>query len=132
METAAFTLDASAKFGGANAFAAFIYRNLDSGSSDMDQYGFVVQGGVFLNDDWEAFARYEWSDFDTASMQDLNVLTLGVNRYWSHHSLKWTTDIGFAFDEVSSAYSSSGSGWRTDTAGEDGQIVLRSQVQLLF
>jgi len=60
------------------------------------------------------------------------VLTIGVNKYWSKHTLKWTTDLGFGFDEVSAVYSSSGAGWRTDTAGEDGQMVLRSQVQLLF
>ena len=132
VQTTAFTLDATAKFDGANAFAAFIYRNLDNGATDMDQYGFVVQGGVFVTDDWEAFARYEWSDLDTAGTQDLSVLTIGVNRYWSKHALKWTTDLGFAFNEVSSAFSSSGTGWRTDTAGEDGQMVLRSQIQLLF
>lgn len=132
VQTTAFTLDASAKFGGANAFAAFIYRNLDSRSSDIDQYAFVVQGGVFVTDDWEAFARYEWSDFDTAGTSDLSVITIGVNRYFSSHSLKWTTDIGFGINEVSSAFSSDGTGWRTDTAGEDSQMVIRSQMQLLF
>lgn len=132
VETTALTVDVSAKFDGANAFAAFIYRNLDSSASDLDQLGIVVQGGIFLNDDWEVFSRYEWSDFDTPGSEQLSVLTIGVNRYWSKHSLKWTTDLGFAFNEVSSAFSSDGTGWRTDTTGQDGQMVLRSQIQLLF
>ena len=26
----------------------------------LDQYGVVVQGGLFFTEKWEAFARYEW------------------------------------------------------------------------
>lgn len=124
------TVDGSLEFGGANMFAALVGRHLDNASKD--QYGFAVQGGVFFTDDWEAFARYEWIDFDTTSIEDLSIITFGVNRYFDKHNLKWTTDVGIGLNEVDAQFSSSGAGWRADTTGEDTQIVIRSQLQLLF
>lgn len=131
-ETAfSWTVDASAEFGGANFFGAIVGRHLDV--ADADQIGFVVQGGVFvIPDEWELFGRYEWGDLDTVGIEDLSVLTVGVNRYWSKHALKWTTDVGIAFDEIHTEWESSGAGWRDDSPGEEGQIVVRSQLQLLF
>lgn len=136
-ETEAFrwTLDATAKFGGANAFVAFIgnHEDTNGGGGSVDQYGLIVQGGFFfVPDEWEAFARYEWGDADMAGVEDLNVITVGVNRYWARHNLKWTTDVGVGLDEVSGAWASSSAGWRTDLPDEDGQMVIRSQLQLAF
>jgi hypothetical protein len=48
------------------------------------------------------------------------------------HNAKLTVDVGYSFDEVTTAWRSTSSGWLTDTAGEEGQFVLRSQIQLLF
>ncbi len=129
-ETFTWTVDGSIEFGGANLFAAIVGRHMDMKGSD--QYGFIFQGGAFLNDDWEAFARYEWGDIDKAGFEDLSIVTVGVNRYYHKHALKWTTDIGYAFDRVRGGFSSSGTGWLTDPKGADGQIVIRSQIQFLF
>ncbi len=133
-ETLSLTADISMEFGGANLFGAVVYRSIEiDGGADSDQLGFVIQGGVFLvPDEWEAFARYEFGDLDTTGVEDLSVITVGVTRYISKHSLKWTTDVGFALDEISAPWNSSGAGWRTDGTGEDGQVVVRSQFQLLF
>ncbi|MCH7847445.1 MAG: hypothetical protein IIB53_03700 [Planctomycetes bacterium] len=125
------TADISAEFGGANLYGAFIYRNIDTaGVSDLDQVGFLVQGGVAFSDDWEAFARYEFSDFDTIGVEDLSLITFGVTRYFAGHNAKWTTDIGIGLEEVANAPAITG--LRTDVPGEDGQIVIRSQIQLVF
>ena len=66
-------------------------------------------------------------------------MTFGVNRYFSGHSIKWTSDIGWGLNEVTSTWGDGFlggggdiAGWRTDTAGNDGQIVIRTQLQLLF
>lgn len=127
------TADASAKFDGIGLYGAVVYRNLDmAAAADLDQYGFVIQGSIFLTDEWEAFARYEWGDADTPGVDDLSVLTVGANRYWAKHNLKWQTDVGFGLNPVASIWSTSSAGWRTDSVGDDGQIVLRSQIQLLF
>lgn len=131
-QTFTFTVDLSLEFGSANAFAAVVYRNRDRNSTNADQLGLVVQGGVFLTDDLEIFARYEWADADSAGIEDLSVITFGVNRFWAKHALKWTTDIGFGLNEIAEPFSASGAGWRADKTGEDGQIVVRSQMQLLF
>lgn len=123
------TVDASAEFGGSNVFGYFVGRHFDE--ADLDQYGFLVQGGIFLDDEWEVFGRYEWGDLDTMA-EDLSVFTIGVNKYMHAHKLKWTTDFGFALDEIDSSWASSGAGWRTDDPDQDGQWVIRSQLQLLF
>jgi hypothetical protein len=130
------TVDASIEFGGGNIFAAFVYGKLDNDVSgpaalDVEQIGFILQGGIFFTDDWEAFARYEFVDFDMSEVDDLNVITIGVNKYWAKHQLKWTTDLGFGLDgqPVSGAEVT---GWRQDALGQDGQMVLRTQLQLTF
>jgi len=129
-EMFSWTADASAEFGGANLFGAIVGRHFDV--MDVDQIGIVVQGGHFFTDTCEAFARYEWGDFDTTGVEDLSVITVGINKYFKKHNLKWTTDVGFGLDEVNPVWSSSGAGWRSDPAGEDSQIVVRSQFQLAY
>lgn len=139
LEVLQWTLDASAKFGGANLFAYVVGRHLDDNVMlERDQYGIVIQGGFFLTDDVDIFARYEWGDDDTGA-EDLSVITAGVNWYFAKHRLKWTNDIGYGLNEVSETWGDgflglggSIAGWRTDSPGSHGQIVIRSQMQLLF
>ena len=132
VDTSALTVDVSAEFGGANLFAAFIYTDIDVAGLgvDLNPWGFLVQGGVALSDDWEAFARYELADFDVAGIEDLSVITFGVTRYFAGHNAKWTTDVGIGLDDIVFAVPITGQ--RTDVVGEDGQVVIRSQVQLVF
>ncbi|MHC4428316.1 MAG: hypothetical protein ACYS0D_06900, partial [Planctomycetota bacterium] len=134
LEVLQWTIDASAEFGGASLLAYIVGRHL-SGPIDADQFGIVIQGGYFLTDDWEAFLRWELGDDDTAG-DDLNVVTIGATRFFSGHQLKWTTDIGIAIDDVRTTWGDGSlgggggiAGWRT---GDSGQVVLRSQFQLLF
>jgi hypothetical protein len=125
------TIDGSLEGDGWNLFAYVVGNHLDPDvGSSMDQLGIVVQGGYYFTDDWEGFARYEWSDLDTTGTDDVSILTMGVNRYFAKHALKWTTDFGYAFDSVPDT--EGGIDWREDTPGEDGQIVVRTQFQLLY
>jgi hypothetical protein len=127
------TADATWLANGWSLAGAVIYRNLDPQTGgDLEQFGFLVRGGYFFNEDWEIYAQYEWADADIAGIEDLSVVTVGVNRYWNKHNLKWQTDVGFGLNEVAGVFASDSSGWRADPAGEDGQIVIRTQVQLLF
>jgi hypothetical protein len=137
-EVLQWTVDMSVEFGGANLLAYVVGRHINSTALDVDQFGIVVQGGYFVTDDWEVFGRYEWGDDDLTG-DDLSALTIGATRYFSQHQLKWTTDIGFGINEVTSTWGdgllgTGGdiAGWRTDGPGEDAQFVLRSQLQLLF
>jgi hypothetical protein len=138
LEVFQWTLDGSAEFGGWNLFGAFVGRHIDATGLSLDQFGFVAQGGLFLNDDWELFGRYEWGD-DDSDGEDLHLVTIGANRYFARQGVKWTADVGFGLEEVGSTWGdgflgSGGdpAGWRTDAAGSDGQIVFRTQMQLLF
>jgi hypothetical protein len=139
------TGDVSWEFGGGNIFAALMYNSLDypSGIDDADQIGIVVQGGYYLNDTWEIYGRYEYADLDTEDLDDINILSVGVNKYFADHHAKWTTELGFAMDPILGNDYAAGSedgivgsfplaGWRIDPADEDGQVLIRTQVQIVF
>lgn len=124
--------DVSMEFGGANLFAAIVGNHVDEEKEiARNQFGVVLQGGLFLTDEIELFAQYVWGDAD-GKAPDLSVLTAGFNYYLAKHSLKWTMDIGYAFNEVGDFWASGSTGFRENDAGDDGQIVVRGQWQLLF
>ncbi len=128
------TMDASVEFGGANVFTALVANHVDpntGGGPSLDQYGLIIQGGLLVTDDLEVFGRYEWSD-DDAATENLSLITIGVVKYLKNHQLKWTNDVGVALSEVTGMFADAGASWRTDTPGQDGQVVFRSQFQLVF
>ncbi len=84
----------------------------------------------YINETWEAYGRFEWADLATAGLQDTSILTVGVVKYFQDHRAKWTTDLGIAFSEVRLAPPITG--FQTDGSGEDGQIVIRTQLQIAF
>ncbi len=125
------TLDFSGRFGGTNVFGSLIRASADrSAGSDVNATALLLQGGYRFTDEWEGFARYEWSDTDSLFANDISIFTVGITRYFSRHHAKWTTDIGIGLDPVPVAVPLTG--WRLDGAGEDGQIVIRSQFQMVF
>jgi hypothetical protein len=145
------TGDLSWEFGGGNLFASVVYADIDidtlPGPADDiegNPLGFLVQGGWYLNETWELYGRYEWCDFDVSGVEDLSIATIGVNKYFAGHNAKWSLDWGYAFDELDGilsggldpitmdGYPAQITGWRTDAPDEDGQWVLRTQLQILF
>jgi len=142
-QTIRWTVDSAVEFGGANVFAAFVANHLRDADmvSDIDTYGVVVQGGVFLTDDIETIARYEWGDYGVAGIDPLSIVTVGVNKFFAKHAVKWTTDVAYAFHSLNTmadgagnmyGWPSSAAGWQPDADSADGQVVARTQVQLLF
>ena len=130
LEVMVLTGDVSFEFDGANIFGAIVYTNTDNNAgTDTDVYGVVIQGGYYFNDEWEGFLRWEWNDFDMTGVDELNLITIGVNGYYSPN-VKMTTDIGYGLDSVYSA--SDITGWQSDSGDEDGQFVFRTQLQLVF
>lgn len=132
------TADLTLDFGGANLFVAGVGRTLDPSMGRSDQFGLVAQGGVFLLDALELFARYEWGDSGDDA-PDLSVITVGANVFFNRNGLKWTTDIGYGINPVSPFWASglygagtSSIGWLPDAPDEDGQVVVRTQLQLMF
>jgi hypothetical protein len=154
------TGDITVDFGGANLFAYGVYRNVDlAGSpavrgggtdSSLNQWGAVVQGGFFVLDSLELYGRYELGNLDTdqyrttanslqADLEASSIATIGFNFYpmgSSNKDIKLTTDFGYAFDPIGD-FASGGADWASDATPangvtEDGQFVIRSQIQLLF
>jgi hypothetical protein len=134
LETLTVTGDITFKTGGGSIAGAVIYRMLDTDATgaEADQVAFVARGGFFVTDDIELYGMYEWGDLDTSGVEDLSVLTVGVTKYFAKHDLKWQSDIGFGFNEVQSDWAVDSAGWRADGVDQDGQLVIRSQFQLLF
>ncbi len=131
----AWTVDASAEWGGASVFASLTHHIIDDpGFGDVNVYGLVIQGGAYLTPKFEAFARFEYGIFDFAALNfgDLSLLTLGGNYYFDGHDAKWSADIGFGLSQIESAWDSNVAGWRFDAAGSEPQVVIRMQLQLLF
>jgi hypothetical protein len=74
---------------------------------------------------------------------DMDAFRIGFN-YWptaDSNNVKWTTDLAWAGKTLtdgngggnsSADWVSSGNGWRIDDAGEKEQMLLRTQLQLLF
>ena len=93
--------------------------------------GFVVQGGYYVTEDWEVFGRYEWGDTELEP-SDIQILTVGATKYFAGYNVKWTTDVGYGVDPV--PFDVPITNWRDDANGNgnNGQIVIRSQLQLAF
>jgi hypothetical protein len=129
------TFDANWKLGGANLFAMIVGSHEDTGLTTSDKLGAMLQGGVFVSDPLELFARYEWGDLDGEGLvsDELSVATVGFNYFFAKHAHKLSADIGYAFEPLDSKWSGGTSrGWIADAPGADGQTVVRVQLQMLF
>jgi hypothetical protein len=149
------TADATYEFGGASLSAAWMmntsYAMID-GQQSINSYGAQVQGAFFLTDSIELFARWEWMetastsvneaipniDFNTASESFVNNIgTVGGNWYLAGRALKFTTDVGVSWNPLifqTGLFGDniSGANYRQEGSTGGGQIVVRSQIQLIF
>lgn len=140
------TGDFSAKFNGFSLFVSGVWQNYDP-NNDADSYdpwGFVVQGGYSLNDEWEIFARYAEGNASVdkfTQQQNVNtfiteggnpsILTLGAN-YFINDNVKFTVDWGINFADALDLFGapSSDTGWESSDGSS--QWIIRAQLQLLF
>lgn len=134
------TGDVSLEFNGWNLYGAVVWRNTEpEGGTDADDWGWLVQGGVFFTDKTEGFARFDMvlpDDESGVPDDEYSTLTFGVNHYFleKSHAAKFTADVQWFFDAQSESSSLvpsiEGIGMRSTS--EDGQVTLRLQFQLLF
>jgi phosphate-selective porin OprO/OprP len=146
-----YTFDVSLEGDSWNLYGAFMGSHTEGRATgvdlpDADNFGVVVQGGYRFAQNTELFARYDavFLDEDTvASGEDsFNFLTVGLNQYYAGHAAKATIDLVYAFEDTTNLASSfqdpfsnggfpnTGVGLLGD--GEDGEITVRFQFQLLF
>ncbi len=143
-----YTIDGAVEGNGWNLYAAFIGSNTDMGATDVDHYGAIVQGGVFLAEQWELFGRWDALFLDDTTVaatadSDLHFLTFGVNYYFvpMSHAVKFTLDTVWSLNTTATA---AGVGGTTGSFGadprltqllgdgDDGEFVLRAQIGLAF
>jgi hypothetical protein len=128
------TVDVTVDFGGANVMGAFYWDNNDDAApAGENPWGFTLQGGVFVSDDVELVARYEYGDPD-ANSNDFSTLTFGANWYLAQNTAKFGFNFGYAFDGIGGIWETpaSGNNWLEDGAGEDGQWMLQAQMSFSF
>lgn len=136
-------IDTQVEGQGWNIYAAGIWRNVDaaSASEDFNDFGMVLQAGYFVSDQTELFARLDitWADDNRAASDatddTFHTVTGGVNYYISPESqaVKFTADVQYFFNpeaDLSIVSPTTGTGLLAD--GEDGQIQLRLQMQVMF
>lgn len=133
--TTGLTADVTWNFGGASLFAAIVYQNISAPEVSSQPWGFMVQGGFFLTDDIEAFARYDYANSGLedksvgGSSTTINVITVGAN-YFMNNNAKFTANFGYAFNQLGSLYAASSAGFRA--SDQNGQFAIQAQLQLSF
>lgn len=107
-----YTIDAQFEGDGWNVYGAFVGSNSDpqaSGDDSTSAYGLIVQGGVFLDNNWELFGRWDSifvdSNADGATNIDpdnFHFITAGVNYYLipKKHTMKATLSAVVALNET--------------------------------
>lgn len=134
-----YTVDLTVKGRGWNVFLVGAGRHTDddgSGIGDLNQYGLLAQGGVFVVPNrWELFARHEYLFVDgyfsstvPAIRSGVNLSTIGMNWFFLGHNAKLTTDVVYVCEPI--PVGSTGAGL---VASDDGpQWVFRTGFALLF
>jgi hypothetical protein len=130
----AFTVDATAFFGGANLAAAYTYANQDQYAlvNGADLWTLTVQGGLFVTDAIEAFGAWNYFDGD---INTTSFLQFGANWYFAKNGCKWTTQIAIPLDGDSTFVPADSAAWGWSpsagaTAGSDPAFL--TQLQFMF
>ncbi len=163
-----YTIDGSVEGAGWNLYGAFIGESTESGdgggdgdNGDSDTFGALIQGGVFVSDQVELFARADaiflddengdgGDGDDDDSDDELFFLTAGVNYYISpeSHAVKFTGQVNWAVNETNTLFFPASGGDTPETdddfpAGfssdngylgqaDDGEFNIQLQMQVMF
>jgi hypothetical protein len=139
----AYTADISWEGDGWNVFAAGMGRDIDvDGGADGHDYGFIAQGGLYVTEDTELYARYAhvFLDDDAVPMgaeDESAAFTFGVNHYIHGHAAKLSLDFVYYLDEATSGIGGTAGIGGDTTVGrlgddDDGELAIRAQMQLMF
>lgn len=140
----ALTGDIGVEGKGWNLFGSVVWSNVDvDGGIDADNWAFNIQGGVFITNKDELFARWDMifpdDDLSGSDDDDFTTITFGWNHYFveESHAAKFTLDLlwyleatgdfgGSTFAETTST------GINLLPSDDDDQWGIRAQFQLLF
>ncbi len=131
------TVDFSYVADGWNLYAAGVWRNTDNGTTDFDDYGLIAQGGYFVSQSNELFARWDAvlpDDTRGPTGNDFHSITVGWNHYIipESHAAKFTLDLAYYLDPTTASIVKTSDGHNLLADSEDGQFALTAQMQILF
>jgi hypothetical protein len=155
LEAFYYTIDAQAEGQGWNAFAAFLGARQDSdaeNSDSTDNFGLVIQAGIFVTDQVELFGRWDGIFFDGSGtdgdeIDDQHFITAGVNYYLSpeSHAAKLTADVVYAVEQTAGLFAvadtdagipggalAGGTNYGLLGTTEDGEFAIRLQLQVVY
>ncbi len=129
------TADVSVEGDGWNAAVAGVMRRTEpNGAAATTDYGFLGQGGIFITDQLELFARYDVVIPDVGD--PFNTVTGGATYYFSpqSHAVQLSADLSYYLDDTTTSpvipAGNTGTGFLVDPNG--GQWSLRIQMQIMF
>lgn len=144
----AWTADLNYKDDGWNVLASATgYHTTDEAGvagADFDEFGAMIQGGVYVSDDVEIFGRYSViiPDSNRAADDNFNTLTLGANYYIHGQAVRFTVEGQLFLDATTDTVAGNfgGAGGRNPASSlfgvladdDDNQFTLSAQLQLLF
>jgi len=132
------TADIGLEGDGWNAAGAILVSYLDMpGSSSIFDFGATVQGGFFVTDLVELFARYSTSiasERNPAGSADLQTINGGFTRYLipDSNAAKIMVDIGVLLGDLSNSNFTSPGGLGYLTTPGNRQVSARIQLQVVF
>lgn len=139
MDVFTYTVDAGYEGGGWNLYGAFVGRSTDTaGGPDFDDFGALAQGGVFVAEQTELFARWDavFPDDTRSAGEDFHTLTFGANHYFfpGSHAAKFTADVQWFLDDQAGSGDivKVNEGIGLAPTSSDDEISFRLQMQLLF
>ena len=139
-EVLLYTIDATWEGPGYNLTGAFYGNTIETPGASQDNFGAMLQGGFFFNDQFEGFARYEGFFLDNTvfTNDEANFAFVGVNYYVlpETNAAKFTAQLGYALDDTDELFSTpqlSGSN-NNGFLGQatDGEWAIQLQFQLVF
>lgn len=135
----AWTADLGLEGPGFNALLAYSGRRFDAGGDSLHDHALIAQGGVFVHERVEPFARFTWiAPDDTRENGDhFRAINAGLNYHIfpESHAAKVTLEIAHAFDTQADSASlvtapADAQALLPDASGSQTGLIL--QVQLLF
>ncbi|MEM9252474.1 MAG: porin [Planctomycetota bacterium] len=139
-EYLAFTADALFKTGPFSILTTFTKGLIHAASEDDETpWGVLAEAGyMVIPDTFQPYLRYEAFDMPSGGVATNHLVTGGFNWFFKKHSLKFTADaVWVVHGEDSNDIDPFGSNPYSDSLGfdgisGDGQVVLRTQLQLLY
>ncbi len=131
-----YTGDVSLEGSGWNAFAAFVGRHRDEVAADYNDFGIVLQGGVFVAEQAELYARYDVviPDDERAGDPDaFNTISFGGSYYLvpNSHAAQIRLQISWFLDPQSESIvsTSTTTGVLSDSQGDQVSVMLEYGMQ---